>query len=375
MKASRFPIPLILFFGLVLGICGKEPVIPLEHGYATQGPHVLFGGKRIDEHGAGDFRRFRRQLRQPALNMAKHPDAETFKALSPEYTKDANMVYYKWISPGRWWVVEIPAADPATFQVVGFNLGKDKDSVWWFGQEQHGPDPATLELVNDGFVWKDDVGVWYQHEMVAGAHAPSFRHVGGPYYADTNHVYWGQERIAGADIPSFKLLGEGSNMGCDKGMVYMGKQPQPWLDPGSVSFFMSDPYGYTVLSDKNGVYVNGLKFLRADAKDFNQINKTTFRGKDAIYHIDLWHGTPVTLRKDKAGTLIFATILYDQTSREPQATLRGDVGANGLRNAKLTPPPGEARIGNVPKRQVDKVARPELLKRLRPLGALLDEGF
>ena len=68
---------------------------------------------------------------------------------------------YKWISPGRFWVVELPNADPASFDVLGFNLARDQKRVWWFGAVLPGVDAATVELVRDGFVWKDANHVWF----------------------------------------------------------------------------------------------------------------------------------------------------------------------------------------------------------------------
>jgi hypothetical protein len=60
------------------------------------------------------------------LSQCADVDAASFKALSEEYTKDKNKVYYKWISSGRFWVVELPLADAKSFEVIGSNLAKTR---------------------------------------------------------------------------------------------------------------------------------------------------------------------------------------------------------------------------------------------------------
>ncbi len=68
--------------------------------------------------------------------------------MSEEYTKDKNKVYYKWISNGRFWIVELPLADAKNFEVIDSNLAKDKNQVLVYGEPLPGVDPKTVEIVN-----------------------------------------------------------------------------------------------------------------------------------------------------------------------------------------------------------------------------------
>jgi hypothetical protein len=58
---------------------------------------------RIDQAGPETLDGFQRTLGR-WLVLANDVDAASFVALSPEYSKDKNTVYHKWISPGRFWV-------------------------------------------------------------------------------------------------------------------------------------------------------------------------------------------------------------------------------------------------------------------------------
>lgn len=371
MKIRFIHIPLfvctLVGASLLIAWADKPKLVPLAHGYATQGEHVLFEGSRIDRKGIWDFGRFRKTLRQLDLDMASNPDAATFEVLSVEYTKDQKMVYYRWISPGRWWVVELPDADPATFEVVEGNLGKDKASVWWYGAKLEGCDPATLQVVEKYHVWKDKAAVWYQHLKIVGADPGTFTHLDSAYYVDKDHAYWSNRQIVGADVATFKVLG-GSFFAVDKAMVYLSGTPQPQLDPATTAYIFHDPYGYQILSDKDGVYVNGLKFVGAVASDFTMIDHRSARSKDMIFLVDRWHSTPVTLLKE-AGELVATTVFYETKTQEPLATVRGVVGKKGMVKVTLSPPPGARKAKAVPKWQQKLFQREDLVNWMREAGA------
>lgn len=224
----------------------------LGHGYTRDGEHILFQGKRIDREGAQDLKRLARLIRRE-LKLASDVDADSFKALSEEYTKDKKMVYYKWISPGRFWVVQLPEADPKTFESVAFNLAKDHQHVWWYGDVLDGLDPKTLEIVNEGFVWKDRHSVWYQHERYDRADPETFAHIGQAFYRDKNRVYWSLTPLDGADPKTFRSFGDNVPYGADRDSVYRGTQTLPKLDPATFGVVHQSVY-----KDQNGVYCNGV---------------------------------------------------------------------------------------------------------------------
>ncbi|MEM1068543.1 MAG: DKNYY domain-containing protein [Planctomycetota bacterium] len=342
----------------------------LGHGYSRRGKTILFQGKRIDQEGAHDIDRFAQTLGRE-VSLCQNVDAASFQALSPQYSKDKQNVYYRWISPGRFWVIDVPNADPESFEVVGFNLARDKNHVWWYGSILPDVESATLELVNDGFVWKDASGVWYQQNRLAGADPKSFKHIGSGYYADKNTVFWCTTPLRVADPSTFRVLGD-SFIAVDQERVYRSGQTVPNIDPASCNFILHDPYGYQVISDKNGVYLNQLKFLHADPTDFEMSDNRMARGGKYLFLIDTYHSTPLTLYRDSE-QLVVESVLYERGTAKPLATMRAKLEEDRLRDMKLSPAPGEDSIHPVPDWQIDLLQRADLIETLKSASRQLND--
>lgn len=230
---------------------GSGEEIQLEHGYTRIGKYILFKGKRIDKEGAHDLDRFARLIPRK-LKLASNVDAASFAALSNGYTKDKNMVYYKWISPGRFWVCELPEADPETFESVAFNLAKDKTQVWWYGNVLRDLDPKTLTVLEPGFVWKDKHAVWYQHKKILEADPNTFAHIGQGFYKDKDRVYWSSTPLDGADPRTFRVFDNEVAFGADKNAVWRATKRMPGMDAATFGVVHQQVY-----KDKTGVYCNG----------------------------------------------------------------------------------------------------------------------
>jgi hypothetical protein len=237
----------------------------LGHGYSRQGEFIYSNGQRIDQAGKEDFKQFAK-FANLELSQCADVDAASFKALSEEYTKDKNKVYYKWISSGRFWVVELPLADVSSFEVIGFNLAKDSRHVWWYGQPLQGVDPKTVELVNEGFVWKDASSVWYQTAEISGADAKTFRHLDQAFYKDANRVYWSTTPLEGADPDTFRTFGDDCPFGADRNNVWRGETKVTGYDPASFQ-----PIHQSICKDNSGVYAGGQVIENADPKSFRKV--------------------------------------------------------------------------------------------------------
>ncbi|MDT8389287.1 MAG: DKNYY domain-containing protein [Lentisphaeria bacterium] len=361
---------LTLVVALSLVSCAVEVAAEedLGQGYSHEGKYILFEGKRIDQEGKRDIDHFSKAVGRQ-LTLCSEVDAASFQVLSEEYTKDKDKVYYKWISPGRFWVVELPEADATSFEVLGFNLARDKKNVWWYGKVQSGVDAATVELVRDGFVWKDVQSVWYQHNTIVGADARTFLHIGSGYYMDKTNVYWGPDPIEGADLATFKVLGD-SFVAVDRNMVYRSGERLPQMDPGTCKFILHDPYGYQVISDNNGVYLNKLKFLHAVPNNFKMIDNLTGRGGKYMFLIDTYHSTPVTVYWEE-GQLVTETVLYERRTAKPLAIVKAEVSGDKLENITFSPPPGQVADNEIPDWQVKVFKRADLVKRMKAAGELL----
>ena len=235
-----------------------EPV-DLGHGYTRNRDVILFDGQPIEETGRDDLPKLSRSIGK-RLTLCHDVDAASFVALSEEYSKDRNTVYYKWVSPGRFWVIELPEADPASFEVLGFNLARDEERVWWYGAAQEGVDPATLELVNEGFVWKDARAVYYQHEKLEGADPASFERLNQHFYRDTERVYWCNTPLPEADPASFRTFGPDLNWGADDKEVWRCATRIEGIDAASFQ-----PVHQSVVKDRRAVYISPLPTVLAGA--------------------------------------------------------------------------------------------------------------
>lgn len=271
----------------------------LGHGYSRRGDHIYFEGVRIDQAGRETLAGFQRTLGR-RLTLANNVDAATFTALSEEYSKDKNTVYYKWISPGLFWVVEIPNADPATFEVIDSNLAKDARRVWRTDVPIRGADAATAEVVNQGWVWKDCRSVYYQFTRIAGADPKTFRHLDQAFYADANHVYWSDTRLNDADVKTFRTFGNDIPYAADARHVWSGATRLPNVDAESFRLLHNH-----VFADKNGAYVStrALPILGADAATFQKVadlavSKTAlFSDARRLYLFDPYYGEIYTLTR------------------------------------------------------------------------------
>jgi hypothetical protein len=240
----------------------------LEHGYQRSGEHILFRGKRIDLEGTHDLDKFAQAVGHP-LTLCHDVDASTFVALSEEYTKDKNRVYFKWISPGRFWVIVLADADPHTFSVIDSNLAKDERHVWRHDHVIADADPPLAVVVNPNFVWKDRNRVYYQTQVMAGADPATFRHLNQGYYRDATHVYWCTSVLTDADVESFLKVGD---------VPYARDRSHVWSadrvlhDVDATTFQLLHNH---VFKDAKRVYVStiAIEVFGADSASFEKVQK------------------------------------------------------------------------------------------------------
>jgi hypothetical protein len=315
----------------------------LGHGYSRKGGFIYFDGQRIDQAGKDDVKEFAQSVGRE-LTLCHDVDAASFKALSEEYTKDKNKAYYKWISPGRFWVVELPEADARSFEVVGFNLAKDTRGVWWYGRVLPEVDAATVELVKEGFVWKDAKNVWYQHEKIAGADPKTFRHLAQAFYGDANRVYWSNTPLDGADPSTFRTFGDDSPYGADRKHVWKATAKITGVDAETF-----EAVHQSIYKDKNGVYANGNPINEADPKTFRKVANldqhfSALLADAQNYFIFLPFRGEVYRLEPTANSLKVGRQIWSSESTKPQplgptpvATSTAELTEAGWTNQKVIP--------------------------------------
>ncbi len=322
----------------------------LGHGYAKKGGHIIFNGQRIDRAGSQDIDKFSKTVRRP-LTLAQNVDVNSFKALSSSYTKDKNKVYYRWVSPGRFWVVELPNANPATFEVLGFELARDDRQMWSYGSPISG-DVATAEIVLDNSgtpntfrVWKDKDRVYYNGIMVMqNADPNTFRHLDQGYYRDDKNVYWSNELLNGADPETFKTYGD-VPYAADKNHVWRGSKIIKNADAPSFVFLHNGVY-----KDKNGVFTLRDSVFNADIPTFKKIMSLKDGGsisndgalfEDTLrYYVYISSSDDIYALEPTANSIFISKLIW---LNEPHtnvpihgATISAVLNGNALSDVKLT---------------------------------------
>ncbi len=311
------------------------------HGYTRKGAHIYFAGRRIDEPTQFEIDGITKVLFRP-LRSCAGVDAASFEALSVEYTRDKNRVYYKLISPGAYIVEPLPKADPKTIEVVGFNLARDRAHVYWYGEILPDVDAKTLVVINDGFVWKDAKSVWYQQTRVQGADPETFEHLQQGFYRDARRVYWSGTELVGANPATFRTFGDASAYGADDRFVWLAARLLTGVDAATFVAIHQSVY-----KDKNGVFsaqnkplplANPKRFRkRADLDEHNSALLT-----DGLHHyVYLAYRGEVFRVESSAESLAVSRILWRGASGElvQVATSSAKLTASGWSQVTFEPGP------------------------------------
>ena len=349
--------------------------IDLGHGYVKRDGAIHFIGGGITGKGANATRidtpspQLLRKVKASKFGpfeTCEGLDVANFEALSEEYTRDKERVYHKVGSPGEFIVIVLPEADPASFEVLAFNVAKDKNHFWYYHTIVAGVDPATVQVIKDGPVFKDLDSVHYQLEPIVGADPSSFKHLGAVYYADRSRVYWGPDPIPDADPASFKVLGD-SFVATDKFSAYRSGKPLPVFDVATLELILHDPAGYQILSDKNGIHLNTMTFPRSKPGKVKVIDQATLQSGDLMFLVDTVWVVPVTVFKDQ-GRLMAETLGYDHKTREALGMIRAEVTEQGLREVQTIPLSGRSGAPSIPDFQIKAFKSPHLLQRMIEAG-------
>lgn len=329
---------------------GDEPeAVQLGHGYERRGDYVFFKDERIDQAGRADLDRFELYLGR-RVQPANAIDVASFEVLSEQYTKDEFAVYYKWISPGWYCIVEIIGADPATFESLDLDLARDAKHVFRADEVFPDGDPATAEVVNPGFVWKDRNTVFYQHIPMENADPRTFRHLDQAFYRDADDVYWGYTRLIGADANTFLTFGD-VPYAVDKDTVWMATSRRDDLDAASFRL-----YANHVFSDKNGVYVTPAahEVRGADVESFEKVGPvgergcTLFRDRDSLFVLEPGYNEMYRVSKEAGEIVVSKDAWVTRNGKivlgaKTTATWTGEAFSKAV--AKVAP--GFARTGHV----------------------------
>lgn len=358
------------------GNAASNPLLPtdadLGHGYVRRDGAIHFLGGGTTGYGENATRI---DMPSPQLlkdvvraqfgsfQTAEGLDVATFEALSEEYSRDKDRVYFKVISPGIFLVIVVQGADPASFEALDFNLARDKNHVWIGHDLQHEVDPSTLVMVDGGQVFKDKDSVHYQYDTVAGADPATFAHIDSAYYRDKNRIYWCYDPLPDADPATFEVL-RGSFVAKDKHHVYRSGQILSGVDVASVQLILDDPSGRQIFSDKNSIYLVDVPFPRSKPVQTEVIDSSTIKAGNLVHVVNTLYVIPVTLYIEE-GTIMVETYCYESTSSKPNGLINAELTPSGLTNLRVTPLPGHTWTPEAPKWLNRVITQPLFVQQMR----------
>jgi hypothetical protein len=282
--------------------------------------------------------------------------------LSEEYTRDKNRVYYKVISNDEFIVIVLPEADPASFEMLGGGLSRDKKLVWYNSDIRHGVDAATVEPIEGGPVFRDKNSVFYQYDAIAAADPASFKHIGSGYYADSKRVYWCSTPIPGADPSDFEVMGD-SFIAKDRSRIYRSGEPLPGYDVASFELILHNGAGFQIFSDKNGIHLDKMTFPRSKPGKAEVIDNHTVKVGNLVHTVSTYQYTPVTVFEED-GKLRAEAPCYEPGSEQWLGLITAEVTGEGLENVRTVPLPGHSWTPTPPEWQLRAFTRSDLVERM-----------
>jgi hypothetical protein len=176
-----------------------------------------------------------------AYNRVRGQDAASVQVLNNLFAKDAKNVYCitgtakKIVDPASFEAVHPPGFDPASGELrIGY--GRDKFHVYYHDGISGVPkvmknaDPATFEVLHEEF-GKDRECVWCRDTKMKGADPATFVVLNGLWSKDAKRVYYSATGLAGSDPATFRII-EGYT-GADKASVWRMREKVEGADPAT----------------------------------------------------------------------------------------------------------------------------------------------
>ncbi len=99
---------------------------------------------------------------------------------------------------------EIPGADPATFKVVDFYIGQDKNRAYQKGKPTQIKDYTKLTQLGR-LMYSDGTNIYdSEFHILPDADVPTFEHISDNWYKDKSHVWWSNILVEGANPTTFR---------------------------------------------------------------------------------------------------------------------------------------------------------------------------
>ena len=191
-------------------------------------------------------------------------DPESMEIIGDYYTRDKQHVYFG----GE----QVTEADRATFCHIGGVLAKDKNNIYCFGKVFSGVDSSTFEYVGGSFS-KDKNSAYMYTYIMRDVDLETFEYLGSSYTRDANKIYLADKVISEADYNSFEFVG--SLYAKDKNNVYYAGPPYIIAEADSESFvYLGEGYlGEGYAKDDNSYYYMNKRTDNLDSGFLSTLNK------------------------------------------------------------------------------------------------------
>jgi len=128
-------------------------------------------------------------------------DPATFKVLGGRYSRDAARVYY--------YDKVLGGADAKTFTEISRGIFKDSKHVYADGAPVENTDPATFSFLGDtGGLAHDATHVFYDMSVIPGINPKDVKYLGRGYWGNNRTIFFEKNSLAPADPATFKVAGE-----------------------------------------------------------------------------------------------------------------------------------------------------------------------
>lgn len=270
----------------------------------------------------------------------KGADPESFTALTSDYAKDKNAVYFRY--------AVVKNASPTTFEVIGFNYGKDAENIFYENYEinmenpkgDKEPDYDSFEVLGEDYARdKDNLYCWgeiqrreagsmgvffdkapkekveennrpwaipcdftnhhlkaneyveYDEVKIKGVDVNTFVRLGNLYAADKSRIYCDFYELKEADYASFHSPIMEDNRfqpqryGMDKNHAYYSCRPLKDVDLATFEILPSrNPGDPEYSKDRNNVYFREFKMPDVDLATFEILDRDYAKDRNNVYY-------------------------------------------------------------------------------------------
>ncbi len=226
---------------------------------------------------------------------------------------------------------EIAGAEADHFEVLAYNVAKDKSHVYFDGEILKHADPKTFELIPSGglidkkynyhIYTKDASHVFHFYDLIKEAEALSFQYLWGDFSKDENYLFYREKKFIPIVEHPKKMENDSDEnylrMGQD---VYFQTMRIKNADAESFKVIKND-----FSKDNNAVYYENTLLKNVDVASFKVLNRNYQRDENNLYYQtkllikgdpDSYEHLNTLFSKDKNNLYFVGSIVMDKNPKK-----------------------------------------------------------